>query len=80
VGIAAKREGLDKIMGTLQIPYKFLYLYGAGPFLPSIQPQSFCRWDRTRFRQSLPEFYTILLEEHLKVDLEILEVGMCSSL
>jgi hypothetical protein len=26
------------------------------------------------------EFYTILLEEHPKVALEILEVGICSSL
>jgi hypothetical protein len=30
--------------------------------------------------KSLAEFYTILLEEHLQVALEMLEVGICSSL
>jgi hypothetical protein len=34
----------------------------------------------TSFEQSPAEFYTILLEEHLQVALEMLEVGICSSL
>jgi hypothetical protein len=37
-------------------------------------------WTHTSFEQSLAEFYTILLEEHLQVTLELLEVGICSSL
>jgi hypothetical protein len=49
-------------------------------FLPSVQQQSFLEWTRTSFEQSVVEFYTILLEEHLKVALEMLEVGICSSL
>jgi hypothetical protein len=47
--------------------------------VPSIQAQSFLEWTRTRFEQSLAEFYTILLEEHLQVALEVLEMGICSS-
>jgi hypothetical protein len=43
------------------------------------QPQSFLEWARTRFEQSLVEFYTILLIEHLEVTLGMLEVGFCSS-
>jgi hypothetical protein len=43
--------------------------------LPSVQPQSFLEWTHTSFEQSLAEFYTIPLEEHLQVALEILEVG-----
>jgi hypothetical protein len=35
---------------------------------------------RTSFEQSVAEFYTILLEEHLQVALEMLEVGISSSL
>jgi hypothetical protein len=46
--------------------------------LPSVQPQSF-EWTRASFEQSLAEFYAILLEEHLQVALEMLEVGICSS-
>jgi hypothetical protein len=34
----------------------------------------------TSFEQSLAELYTILLEEHVQVALEMLEVGICSSL
>jgi hypothetical protein len=49
-------------------------------FLPSVQPQSFLEWTRTSFEQSVVEFYTILLEKHLQVTLEMLEVGICSSL
>jgi hypothetical protein len=48
--------------------------------LPSIQQQSFLEWTRTSLEQSLAKFYTILLEEHLQVALEMLEVGICSSL
>jgi hypothetical protein len=48
--------------------------------LPSIQPQFFMEWARTNFEQSVEEFYTILLEEHLQVALEMLELGICSSL
>jgi hypothetical protein len=48
--------------------------------LPSIQPKSFFECTPTSFEQSLAEFYTILLEEHLQVALEMLEVGMYSSL
>jgi hypothetical protein len=36
-------------------------------------------WTHTSFEQSLAEFCTILLGEHLKVALEMLEMGMCSS-
>jgi hypothetical protein len=71
---------LNKIMETLQILYTFLYLYGVGPLLPSLQQQFFLEWTRTSFEYSLAEFYTINLEEHLQVALEILEVGICSSL
>jgi hypothetical protein len=42
--------------------------------LPSMQPQSFLEWTSTSFEQSLAEFYTILIEEHLQVALEMLEV------
>jgi hypothetical protein len=48
--------------------------------LPSIQLQSFLEWTRTSFEPSLAEFYTFLLEEHIQVALEMLEVGICSSL
>jgi hypothetical protein len=49
-------------------------------FLPSIQQQSFLEWTRTSFGQSPAEYNAILLEEHLQVALEMLEVGICSSL
>jgi hypothetical protein len=48
--------------------------------LPPIQLQSYLEWIRTSIEESLAEFYTILLEERLHVSLEILEVGICSSL
>jgi hypothetical protein len=51
-----------------------------GHLLPSVQPQSFLKWTRTSYEQSLVEFYTNLLEEHLQVALEMLEVEICSSL
>jgi hypothetical protein len=38
--------------------------------LPSVRPQSFLEWILTSFEQSLTEFYTILLEEHLERDVE----------
>jgi hypothetical protein len=47
---------------------------------PTTKPQFFLEWTRTSFKQSLTEFYTILHEEHLQVALEMLEVGICSSL
>jgi hypothetical protein len=48
--------------------------------LPSIEPQSFLVWTRTGSEQHIAEFYAILLEEHFQVALEMLEVGICSSL
>jgi hypothetical protein len=48
--------------------------------LPSTKPPSFLEWTRTSFEQSLAEFDSILLEEHPQVALEILDVGICSSL
>jgi hypothetical protein len=48
--------------------------------LPSIQPQTFLEWTVTNFEQSLTEFYTILLEEHLQIALDLLEVGIRSSI
>jgi hypothetical protein len=51
-----------------------------GHLQPSVEPQSFLEWIRTSFEQPLVEFYTILLEEHLQVALEMLEVGFCSSI
>jgi hypothetical protein len=48
--------------------------------LPSVQPQSFLEWTLTSFEQSLAEFYAILHEDHLQVALEVLEMGICSSL
>jgi uncharacterized protein YggT (Ycf19 family) len=47
--------------------------------LSSVQPQSFLEWTRTSFEQSM-EFYTNLLQEHLQIALEMLEVAICSSL
>jgi hypothetical protein len=47
---------------------------------PSLQPRSFLEWTRTSFDQSLAEFCTILPEHHLQVALEMLAVGICSSL
>ena len=42
--------------------------------LPLTQPQSFLEWTHTIIEQFLAKFYTILLEEHLQVALEMLEV------
>jgi hypothetical protein len=50
-----------------------------GHLLPSIQPQFFLEWTRKSFDQPLAEFYTILIEKHLEVALEILEMEICSS-
>jgi hypothetical protein len=41
--------------------------------LPSVQQHSFMEWIYTSFEQSVVEFYTILLEEHLQVTLEMLK-------
>jgi hypothetical protein len=72
-------QGLDGIMEILQM-YTFLYYYGVGQLLPSIKLQHSLEWAHTGFEQSLVECCTILLEEHLQVTLEMLEVGICSSL
>jgi hypothetical protein len=48
--------------------------------LPSVQSQSFLEWTSTSFEQSVAEFYTILLEEHFQIALEMLEMGICFSL
>jgi hypothetical protein len=45
-----------------------------GHLLPSIQRQFFLEWTRVSF-----EVYTILLEEHLQVALEMLVVGILVS-
>jgi hypothetical protein len=45
----------------------------------SVQLQSFLEWTRTNYEQSLAEFYTILLE-HIQVAIEMLAVGIISSL
>jgi hypothetical protein len=69
-------------METLQILYTFLYytiIWCWTTFLPSVQLQSFLEWTHTSFEQSLEEFYTIHLVEHLQVALEMLDVGICSS-
>jgi hypothetical protein len=47
--------------------------------LPSVHQQSFLEWTHTSFEQRVAKFY-IILEEHLQVALEMLEVGICSSL
>jgi hypothetical protein len=46
----------------------------------SLQPKSFLEWTLTNFEESLAEFYTFLLEEHLQDVLYMLEVIICSSL
>jgi hypothetical protein len=48
--------------------------------LPSIQLQTYLEWTHTSFEQSLTEYYTIFLDEYLQVTLEILKIGICSSL
>jgi hypothetical protein len=48
--------------------------------LSSIQSLPFLEWTHTSFEQSVVKFYTTVLEEHLQVALEMLEVGICSSL
>jgi hypothetical protein len=63
-------QGSDKIMEILQTLY----------ILPSVLPQSFLEWTYSSFQQSLAEFYTILLEEHLQVAVQMLEAGIYSSL
>jgi hypothetical protein len=46
--------------------------------LPSLQPESFLEWTLSSVEESLTEFYTILLEEHLEVAIEMLEVAISS--
>jgi hypothetical protein len=45
--------------------------------LYSVQPHFLLKWTCTSFEKSLVEFYTILLQEHFEVSLEMLEVGIC---
>jgi hypothetical protein len=47
---------------------------------PSVQRHFLLDWNRTSFEQSLAEFYSILLEEHPQVALEMFRVGICSLL
>jgi hypothetical protein len=58
--------------------YTFLYYYGVGPRFTF--STTFLEWTCTSFEQSLAELYTIILEEHFQVALEMLEVGICPSL
>jgi hypothetical protein len=44
------------------------------------QAKYFLEWTHTSSEQFLMEFYTILLEEHPQVALQMLEVGICSLL
>jgi hypothetical protein len=41
---------------------------------------SFLEWTRTSFEQSLAQFYTRLLEEHLQIVLQMLDMAICSLL
>jgi hypothetical protein len=50
-----------------------------GQLLPPTRPQSFFDWTRISFEQSLAEFYTILLEKHLQVALEMFDMKISSS-
>jgi hypothetical protein len=52
-------------METLETLYTFLYYYGFGLFLPSIQPQSLLELTRTGFEESVTELYTIFLKQYL---------------
>jgi hypothetical protein len=65
-------------MGTLQILYIFLYEYGVGKSFAFNTAAILLGMESHKFEQFLPELYTILLEEHLQIALE-LEVGICSS-
>jgi hypothetical protein len=67
-------------METIQICTHLFINTVLDHLLPSVQPQSFLDWTPASFEHSVAEFYTILLEEHVQVALEILEVGICSSL
>jgi hypothetical protein len=51
-----------------------------GHLLLSINQQSFLEWTHSSLEQSLEEFYTILLVEHLQVVVEMLNMGISSSL
>jgi hypothetical protein len=48
--------------------------------LPLIQLQPFLEWTLTSFELSVVESYSILLEEHLRLALEMLQMTICSSL
>jgi hypothetical protein len=65
-------------MEILQILYTFLYKYGVGPPF-ALSTAAILGMDSYKLN-SLMEFYTILLQEHLQVASEMLEVGICFSL
>jgi hypothetical protein len=69
-------QGMDKIMETLQLLYTITMVLDH--LLPSIQLLGMDSWTRTSFKQTLVEFYNVLLEEHLQVALEMLALGICS--
>jgi hypothetical protein len=76
LGNVANIQGSDKVMYCTHL---FVNM-GLDQLLPSVQPQFFLERTGTSSEQSLTEFYTILLEKHLQVALEMFEVGICSSL
>jgi hypothetical protein len=63
-----------------QILYTVLYEHGVGSTFAFNTAAVLLGMTCTNFEQSLVELYIILLEEHLQVALEMLEVGICSSL
>jgi hypothetical protein len=54
--------------------YRYCTHFFINMVLVHLLPQPFLEWTHTSFEQSLMKFYTILLEEHLQVALEMLEV------
>jgi hypothetical protein len=74
-------QALGKIAETLQILYTFFFINMVLDHLwLSIQLQSFLEWTHTSIKQSLAEFDTVLLEEHIQITSEMLEVVICSAL
>jgi hypothetical protein len=57
-----------------------LYEHGVGPPFAFSTPAVLLGMTCTNFEQSVAELYIILHEEHLQVALEMLELGICSSL
>jgi hypothetical protein len=50
---------------------------GLDHVLPSAGSHSVLEWAIASFEQSLEEFHIILLDEHFRVALEMLEVSVC---